>query len=318
MIPAPLILGLGALGLMSASRSSSPTVSDPLPIEVDDTDVEPFYASGRPVMSDEEEPLDEEFAGDPEPQDTSSPPSKVVIDMMGLGGLPPEWSGWKFIEWSGQTQGGGYSSWVPLAQQLRDSAGRILPNLLRKYGMDPSSAVVAVGFSAGSNNGLRELLRNSEDRKQIIGVLAIDGAHWNVRKVSDTPAIGDYWDWKGEADPFAQTALEAANGGRPFLATASQVARPGAALTMTREGLRSVSSWLDSQGASRGPAPAPFNGEIKATVNNREVSKSPVDSWSQGNFVVSLWPGNQPADHVWQARAIGREGLAWLRSRGVV
>ena len=247
---------------------------------------------------------------------------KVVISTMATGGvLPVDWAGWKSFEWSGKPTARGYTGWSAVAAALRDrGTGRLLPNLLKNYNMSPDSMVVAVGFSAGSNDGLRELLRNAEDRNQIVAAVAVDGAHWNQKKQGATDPK-DYWDWKGEAGPFDQMAQLAATSGKPFVTTASMVAAPVVPkqiLSTTREALASISgTTLGATGIAKSSPPGMFAVPLTGTVKGQQVSKAPIDGWSQGGFVASVWPGNQPNDHIWQANTLVPQALAYLRAKGI-
>lgn len=245
---------------------------------------------------------------------------KVVISTMALGVLPPDWGGWKLIEWAGKP-GGGAPGWSDYAASLRDrTTGRLLPNLLRNYNLAPDSMVVGVGFSAGSNSGLRELLRNEGDREQIAAAVGIDGAHWNQKKKGAiTP--DQFWDWKGEAGPFDQMAQLAARTGKPFVATASQVAAPVVGqqiLSMTKEALQAVSGTTQqATGTAKGSIPSMFLGTLTGTVKGQQMSKIALDGWSQGGFVATMWPGNQANDHIWQAQVMVPQALSYLRTKGV-
>jgi hypothetical protein len=201
---------------------------------------------------------------------------------------------------------------------LRDrKSGRLLPNLLKTWQLDPESAVVAVGFSAGSNSGLRELLRNADDRAQIQGAIALDGAHWNQKKLgTDDP--GEYWDWIGEAGPFHEMQMLSARTGKPFILSASAVGRPGPQLSMTREALSAVARTLSAAGFTREDAPPSLSGEITGTDQGRTITRAPVASWRYGGAVTLLYPGDQAADHRWQIAAVAPLALRHLRSEGVI
>lgn len=248
---------------------------------------------------------------------------KVIISTMAGAGdhLPPDWAGWKSFEWAGKPNGRGGTGWSDYAAALRDrTTGRLLPNLLKNYRMSPDSMVVGVGFSAGSNDGLRELLRNEDDRKQMVAAVAIDGAHWNQKKKGATDP-NDFWDWKGEAGPFDQMAQLAAKTGKPFVATASQVAGPvvpNQILSMTREALQGVAGTvLSSTGVAKSSPAGAFAVPLTGMVKGQNMTKAPVDGWTQGGYAVSLWPGNGPNDHIWQAQVLVPQALAYLRTQGI-
>lgn len=313
----PLVMGCGALALARLARGSVVGASDPVIEGPEDT-----TTSGVRYDATEDPMVAEMLSEDDEAPDTEPAgpaPGRVVISTMALTSLPPEWAGWVLREWSGKPGSSGVPGWSDLAMGMRSGqTGRLLPSLLESWRLAPDSVVVAVGFSAGSNSGLRELLRNADDRAQIAAAVAIDGAHWNVKKISDAPAVADYWDFKGEAGPFAAAAIEAARTGKPFLMTASQVGRPTNQTTMTREAAKTLRAYVESQtGLAPGAAPAPFAGELSGTVKGQTVTKSPVESWAQGGFTVGLYPGNGPNDHIWQADAIGKAALSWLRNRNI-
>lgn len=303
----PLVIGGLALALHRIGQSGQTVGADTMP--EDDAENGVAYDAGE-----DPEVLAMLAEGDePTPAPLSDAPGKVVISTMALSTLPGDWAGWTLREWAGTPQASGHPGWSDLAASKRNKAGRVLPTLLREWRLDPDSIVVCVGFSAGSNSGLRELLRNADDRAQIAAAVALDGAHWNVKATSDNPPKSAYWDWAGEAGPFEAMALS----GKPFVATASAVGRPGQKLTMTREGLRSIGSALEAAGIPKTAAPAEWTRALTGTASGQTITRAPVESWRQGGFVVALYDGARPADHVWQAGAVARNALEWVRAQGI-
>jgi hypothetical protein len=164
-------------------------------------------------------------------------------------------------------------SWSSKAAQLRVSGG-YLDGILRGYSVDPTAPIVGIGFSAGSNNGLRELVRDVVDRERIAGVIALDGLHWNVwDRALRSPT--NFKDWKREVAPFAHYAEMAANGVGWMVVTASSVASPGPSLTSTSEALDFLADWVGAE-------------EVEPTIT---PSILPIKQRQVGQFVAQWYPG---------------------------
>jgi hypothetical protein len=203
------------------------------------------------------------------------------------------------IEWMPPTASGHHPDWKPVAQSLRDSSGQIIPNLLRRYpvlGDQMPSRIAAFGFSAGSNSGLRELIRSPADREMLSFVGSIDGLHFRMQDGSiEAPA--DY-------DPWVKLAVEAVLGKKWVVFTGNNIPPPTPITTRTSEGMRmvnrSVIDYLGSEKLSRRYPP-------RLEVMQEFVSYGPPLPNGQGGLGNCYWfeyPGTQAADHVTQASTI--------------
>ena len=165
----------------------------------------------------------------------------VVISCMGMR-KAPDWLPWAgsppiMLEWAGVPTASGHPSWQRAALPLRASDGSILPSLFARYrrylgfDLDQVERIAAVGFSAGSNSGIRCLLQSELDRARLDFVAAVDGMHPTLaptqrgvhRPHSDDPRE-DFVSWERQMGPFAAFADLAAQRACGFVATASSVA----------------------------------------------------------------------------------------------
>ena len=144
---------------------------------------------------------------------------RVIISCM-AGGIVP---GWRTIEWPGESPPkGGHPSWHALATRARRADGRLLPVLASRWGiweaLEPGGELVVIGYSAGANSGLRELIRHPEDLAACTRVISLDGLHANLKTwLPASSGRGRYFDWAGEMAPLERAWLS----GR-LTATASQ------------------------------------------------------------------------------------------------
>lgn len=269
-------------------------------------------------------------------------PRDVLISCMGLRRMP-DWLPWagdppKLLEWPGAPTPGGHPSWKAAARSLRDSDGAMLPTLFKRYrrflGFDLAGVnrIAVVGFSAGSNSGVRELLRSPLDRSRISFAAAIDGMHPMLaprrvrRQFGDEDPADHYADWAGQMGPFAEFALEAAEDqGNAFVATASQVRPPSGSsvapsylalsslfqYVATRSGSRAL--WLPNTYPPRDSSPALRDGEAYPRAVNIEGAGRFAALWYAGSdkrahqlqawvvapdvlraFLIPLWGGEEP------------------------
>lgn len=249
----------------------------------------------------------------------------LIISCAGLRRVP-DWLPWsgeppKLLEWPGAPTASGHPSWKVSARTLRDADGAILPTLLARYrrflGFDLGSVgrIAVVGFSAGSNSGVRELLRSPLDRARVSFVAAIDGMHpmWARRRVRrselEAPAPSDpesmYLDWTAQMQPFAAYALDAAQDqGGAMVATASQV-RPssGASVAPSYVALASLYQWVAQRSDATEPwlPPAFPPRSSSPTLQSGEDYPLPIQVQGARRFVALWYAGQTTRAHELQA-----------------
>jgi hypothetical protein len=184
-------------------------------------------------------------------------------------------------------------------------------------GFDLSSVgrVAVVGFSAGSNSGVRELLRSPLDRARIDFVAAIDGMHpmFTHRRIRSAELEPEelYADWPGQMEPFAAYALEAAeDAGGAMVCTASQVrASPGVAPSYMA--LASLYQWVAARTSAHGPwIPEAFPPRSSApALRVGEAYPTPLEEQGARRFVALWYPGRTARDHQLQAWVVAPDVL---------
>jgi hypothetical protein len=236
-------------------------------------------------------------------------PKKFIISMMGLRSAPPGFEDWKIIEWPGE--GPGHPSWFQKAARLRRN-GRLLPVLMEQFQIPADAEIGAVGFSAGSNSGMREILRDSADRKRLSFAVAADGFHAAIkdpRARTDDPRTW-FFAFNEQVAPFANAALEAAKGGTPFVQTASTVAAPNKTMATSELGVIAIDSLIRGAGESEfRPLPAP----LEAVSDDIELGGR--YSGEKGQYVNIVVKGNSAADHIFQANAVIPAAMKWIKTR---
>ncbi len=261
---------------------------------------------------------------------------------LALGGGPPVvistyaggiewWPGTQpaLIDWPGvRSSPAAHPSWSGPADALRGSDGRLLPALLRKYGHASASRVACIGFSAGSNSGLSQLLRHPLDRAQIDFVGSFDGIHGYVGQYP--PPQGNplaYFKFREQADPWLDFMRQAALGLKGCVITASNVAPPGADFTQTRLALTSLLQALGTQLGRLSPGDTPWTsppllyrpGDAPlpaATLAQVRESWGTTATATMGHLNALEAPnGDQKEDHIKQAKLIGPLMLATLVPR---
>lgn len=259
--------------------------------------------------------------------------AKVVISCMALAELPdldwgPDAPG--FIQWSGAATGG-HPDWSKPADQMRKGGwrkGRMLPTLLARYGFDAESRVALVGFSAGANSGVRELLRNAEDRAQIDAVFQVDGMHPLRRPRPKTSAAKDQFAaYPQQVEFLAEYAADAAAGGKLYVQSTSQVGTPSPGVFATWEAMPLLEAIAEEATPPRmQTAPAVPGGFPNATNHARldrgEPYPRPMAVAGLGNFVQLHYSGAGKRAHQLQAWIVApdmiREFLAPRWKRGEV
>jgi hypothetical protein len=177
----------------------------------------------------------------------------LIISMMALRQVPPDAAFATvpiLIEWPGRVPaGGGHPGWGALADSLRAPPwrkGELLPALLKRYERFIGSEIgriAVVGFSAGANSGVRELLRNETDRSRIDFVASVDGMHPNFapRPLGNvTDPRSNYADWSSEMGGLESFARRAASGGVGLVCTASDIPSPSPRVSSSSFALESL------------------------------------------------------------------------------
>jgi hypothetical protein len=241
----------------------------------------------------------------------------LLISCMGVKRMP-DWLPWAdappaLLEWPGVPTASGHPSWKGAARRLRDSDGALLPRLLATYrrflGFDLSGVnrIAVVGFSAGSNSGVRELLRSPLDRARIGFVAAIDGLHPMFRhrriRTGQTDPEQLYADWSGQMGPFADYALLAAEDqGAAMVCTASQV-RASPSVAPSYLALSSLYQWIAARSSAAGPwlPPAFPPRQSSPVLRAGEAYPTPIDVQGARRFVAAWYPGQTPRAHELQA-----------------
>ncbi len=232
----------------------------------------------------------------------------------------PDWMPWsgeppKLLEWPGVPTGG-HPSWKRAADGLRDSDGALLPNLVHRYrqylGADLGELgrIAVVGFSAGSNSGVRELLRSPLDRARLSFVGAIDGMHpmlapRRIHTGAEDPTAY-YADWAGQMGPFAAYALEAAQGqGGAMVCTASQV-QPARGIAPTGLALSSLYQWIAERSSSTEPwMPGAFPPrDTSPALRAGEAYPTPIQIAGADRFVALWYAGSNARAHELQAYVV--------------
>lgn len=212
----------------------------------------------------------------------------------------------RLIEWQGeQPPGGGHPSWARAAEALRGTDGALLPGLLRSFGASDSARIAVVGFSAGSNSGVRELLRSPLDRARIDAVFAIDGIHAQVR--DEKAPHPSAWADPTQVAGLLEMMMAASKGRGLCVATSSDVARPCTTCAKTSWALgrltAAVAASLDRSPSSVETFSA-VSDPIDPTLLAQLVALGETEHARFANC-WSLWfRGTQGADHVRQAHQV--------------
>jgi hypothetical protein len=207
--------------------------------------------------------------------------------------------------------GKGNPSWGRVLDPMRDSEGRVLPGLFKRYEQFVGvpfadvNRIAAVGFSAGANNGLRNLLKHPEDRDRIDALISIDGLHPNIRRRidfdSDDP--GDaVIDWKGEMGPFVDLAVRGLRDQALAVWTASDITINRSDVASTRDALRLLTIAVAAQVQQQ-----PSMGRVP------ELEDPPPEATVQlGDFFALWYAGADAEAHRIQARRVLPEILRRL------
>lgn len=246
----------------------------------------------------------------------------VLISCMGLRKVP-DWLPWAgeppiMLEWPG-TPTGGHPSWQRAARGVRGSDGAILPPLFARYrqylgcDLDRVRRIAAVGFSAGSNSGIRALLESELDRARLDFVASVDGMHptlapaqRGVHRPHAADPRDDFADWNRQMGPFAAFADLAAQRACGFVATASSVAPARRDIATTSQALSALFAVIaQAAGPSSPRLPAAYPPRTESPALRRgEPYPLPYSIEGAGDFVALMYPGDQTRDHQLQAQVV--------------
>lgn len=244
---------------------------------------------------------------------------RCVISCMALPELPP--LAWgdpppRFIQWPGEATGG-HPDWMRAADKLRSPPyrkGRLLPALLRRYGVPTDVQVAVIGFSAGSNSGCRELLRNADDRAQIDACFQVDGLHAMRHPKPRSSAPRDQFvSYAGQVAMVVEYAGTAASGGRLHVQTSSQVASPNPRANFaTWEMMPLIEPLAEEQVPPRLRVKAQLPPGFPNRTNHRELRKNepyprPIALAGLGNFLQLYYPGRDKRAHQLQAWVVAHD-----------
>lgn len=246
----------------------------------------------------------------------------VLISCYALRKLPT-WLPWAgeppvMVEWAGVPTASGHPSWQRAAAGLRDSDGAMIPGLFRRFrqflgfGLEDVGRIAAVGFSAGSNSGLKALLHSPLDRARIDFVAAVDGMHPTLaarrsvhRPQTDDPAE-EFVAWDRQMGAFAAYADAAAQGSCTFVATASSVAPVSSTIATTAQALSALYAYVArAAGPSSPNLPAnyPPRGDSPA-LREGEPYPVPYQIQGVGDFICMWYAGDETRDHQLQASVV--------------
>lgn len=268
----PLVLsGAGLLAAMAASRRSVTSSRAPTP----ETPSQVVPGGFAPVW----------LGGD----------TDLVLSFMALRELPPSLSHARLLEVPGQVAPGHHHPGWEWLNSYRTGEG-LLPGLLAHFGIAPSSVhrLAAFGFSAGSNAGLREVLRDDQDRARLSFVAAADGLHPELNP------DGSFRFFDQQVEPFLAYATDAAWSTRVLVATASNVAAP---LIPGQTNAKSRDAWLKIYNSVDEylPASVPV---AESPPAFRTAVVRPEAVGGRGDFLVLLYSGRDEQAHRDQANIV--------------
>lgn len=213
----------------------------------------------------------------------------------------------RVVQWN-PPPSSGHPSWTGEADSLRQGAwrkGPLLPALLRRYAvrLEDVERICVLGFSAGSNNGVRECLRSEDDRRRIDTVLAVDGLHPTLAQRPGDPPRGGYAAWDQELEPFAAFAERAAFGAAAMVATASAVAAPTKTNGQTARVLTDLVGDVLDRTSGRELAPALLPDDFPTSGD----PVRPDQRADVGSFSALWYPGTDKSAHIAQGTHVVRD-----------
>lgn len=207
------------------------------------------------------------------------------------------------VEWMPRlTKPGSHPDWKPDGLAFRDPVtGRVVPRLLQMFGRSEPLRLAAFGFSAGSNSGVRELLRSPSDRESLSFVAAVDGLHAAlsnpVLHVPSNPK-SYFLDWKGQMEPFVEYAIQAARGQCTMVLTGNDLAEPAAGLTRTPYAIRRLMDYVESQ-----PDIEEYDQDTARAFADLGAPL-PLQMFGRGKLYCFTYGGTRKEDHIAQAKVV--------------
>jgi len=214
----------------------------------------------------------------------------------------------RLLEWPGVPPAPGrHPSWFDAATKLRGGAtdAPLLDALLRQYNISDARRIAAVGFSAGANSGLRELLRAPQDRARFDAVFSIDGIHASVAD----PSGAHPGAWKdGSQVAGLLDVMRAGAAGRILaVVTSSDVAAPGGDAAKTSWALGRLTAAIADQ-LGRAPSSVETFTAVSDAIDPALLAQLQALGETEHARFRDLWAlwfrGAQGADHIRQAAEV--------------
>lgn len=232
-------------------------------------------------------------------------PSTVILSCMAVSPkvLEREWPAPRpgLIEWSPTLSTTAHPSWGNDAQRFRDyGTGRLLTPILKRFGESRPERIALFGFSAGSNSGVRELLRNRTDREEISFTACIDGLHAHLKPKTlwtDDP-VSPFLDWESQLRPTAEQALRAARGECRMIITGNDLQEPIEGVGRTPFAMRKIYEWVMTHDGV-----LPFNQALSRQFADAG-SPTPTFAFGAGELYCFGYLGTQKRDHIEQAQTV--------------
>lgn len=157
--------------------------------------------------------------------------------------------------------------------------------------------VIAWGFSAGSNAGVRQMLAHPEDRKKIVGVYAIDGLHWPINQAAspESPLSERVINYAKNVSGLYQAALAGARGEKRVVLTASEVPRPLSGFTTSAEALGMIAQQLERDTGKPG---------VPVNLPDFEGKMQPVRGLQFGKTLLAWYGGDNAQAHINQGHIL--------------
>jgi len=200
------------------------------------------------------------------------------------------------IELQGLTaEGQGHPSWDWL-ESKRDPSGRLIPSLLKWYKAGSPERIAIVGFSAGSNSGLRQLLRHPQDREAVSFMASIDGLHpvtsWDGKTLAN-PAI--------QFEPFSKYSIMAARSNGYAVFTANNLAPPTTTTWSTPQAMKAINKEVVAKAGNVNDLPTNMAAirEFLAMGGPKPNAMGGI-----GNCYFFEYPGRTASDHIAQAKTV--------------
>lgn len=240
----------------------------------------------------------------------------LIISLMAIRDLS-WWPGAKprLINWVPPAGASGHPSWEAPVNQLRDSSGAFLPKFLKQFRMEDAERIALVGFSAGSNSGLRACLQNASDRRRLDFVAGFDGIHVGLANKAawkDSEPLSHFIQ-RDQIDGYLALMANAIAGSQGMVLTASQVepAQPSNPAYARISATGQAMSWLlqaaaKDAGRWRGGDDFSAGNDVAMPdyLRQRLTELGMLRHQELGQLVMAWFSGNDKAAHILQADTI--------------